>query len=79
VAIVVLDESTGHPFAPAQDAATSDPRFAEGWRELARVPTWGGHPCITYVRHDVAPAAPTVAAARRSAWLASVPDVSRPP
>jgi hypothetical protein len=79
VAIVVLDESTGRPFAPAQDAAVSDPRFAAGWRELARVPTWGDHPCVTYVRRDVAAAEPAVANARRRAWLSSVPDVSPAP
>jgi hypothetical protein len=79
VAIVVLDESTGRPFAPAQDAALSDARFAAGWRELARVPTWGDHPCVTYVRRDVAPAELAVANQRRRAWLASVPDVSPAP
>lgn len=79
VAIVVLDESTGRPFAPAQDAALSDARFAAGWRELARVPTWGDHPCVTYVRRDVAPAAQPVANARKHAWLSSVPDVSPAP
>jgi len=79
VAIVVLDESTGRPFAPAQDAALSDPRFAAGWRELARVPTWGDHPCVTYVRRDIAPAGLPVANARRRAWLELVPDVSPAP
>lgn len=79
VAIVVLDESTGRPFAPAQDAALSDPRFAAGWRELARVPTWGDHPCVTYVRRDATPTEVAVANARRRAWLASVPDVSPAP
>lgn len=79
VAIVVLDESTGRPFAPAQDAAVSDPRFAARWRELVRVPTWGGHPCVTYVRRDVAPADLAAANARRRAWLASVPDVAPAP
>jgi hypothetical protein len=79
VAIVVLDESTGRPFAPAQEAALADPRFAAGWREVARVPTWGDHPCVTYVRRDVAPAEPAVANARRRAWLSSVPDVSPAP
>jgi hypothetical protein len=79
VAIVVLDEHTGRPFAPAQDAALSDARFAAGWRELARVPTWGDHPCVTYVRRDVVPAATPVANARRRAWLSSVPEVSPAP
>jgi hypothetical protein len=79
VAIVVVDEATGRPFAPAQDAALSDPRFASGWRELARVPTWGDHPCVTYVRRDIAPVEPAVANARRYAWLASVPDITPAP
>jgi len=79
VAIVVLDETTGRPFAPAQDAALSDPRFAAGWRELARVTTWGEHPCVTYVRRDIAPVEPAIANARRRAWLSSVPDVSPAP
>jgi hypothetical protein len=74
-AIVVVDEATGHPFSPAQDAAMSDPRFAEGWRELSRVPTWGGHPCVTYVRRDVVRASAAGAAARMREWLAGVPDV----
>jgi hypothetical protein len=74
-AIVVVDEATGHPFSPAQDAATADPRFAEGWRELARVPTWGGHPCVTYVRRDVRAADEVVSSARVRAWLGAVPDV----
>jgi len=75
VAIVVLDESTGRPFAPAQDAAMADARFGAGWRELARVPTWGGHPCVTFVRRDRAPVDRAVAAARVDGWLARVPDV----
>jgi hypothetical protein len=79
VAIVVLDESTGRAFAPAQDVALSDARFAAGWRELARVPTWGDHPCVTYVRRDIAPAAAPVANARKHAWLSSAPDVSPAP
>lgn len=79
VAIVVLDESTGRPFAPAQDAALSDARFAAGWRELARVPTWGDHPCVTYVRRDLASVDLASANARRRAWLASVPDVAPAP
>ncbi len=77
--IVVLDESTGRPFAPAQDAALSDPRFEAGWRELARVPTWGDHPCVTYVRRDAAPVEVAAANARRRAWLASVPEVAPAP
>jgi hypothetical protein len=75
VAIVVLDEATGRPFAPAQDAALADPRFAAGWRELARVPTWGSHPCVTFVRRDLAPAPRATANARVGAWLSAVPDV----
>ncbi len=75
VAIVVLDESAGRPFAPAQDAVLADPRFERGWRELARVPTWGDHPCVTYVRRDLAPVAPPVANGRVHAWLSRVPDV----
>jgi hypothetical protein len=74
-AIVVLDESTGRPFSPAQDAAVEDPRFAEGWRELARVPTWGGHPCVTYVRRDVRAADEVATSARVRSWLGGVPDV----
>jgi hypothetical protein len=75
VAIVVLDDSNGRPWSPAQDAALEDPRFARGWRELARVPTWGGHPCVTYVRRDLTPAPQGNADARVKAWLAAVPDV----
>jgi hypothetical protein len=75
IAIVVVDETTGRPFSPAQDAVLEDPRFAAGWREIARVPTWGEHPCITFARRDVAPSSPAVAAARVERWLASVPDV----
>ena len=74
-AIVVLDETTNRPFSPAQDAALEDPRFAAGWRELSRVATWGGHPCVTYVRRDAAPAPEGVAAARVRDWLAAAPDV----
>ena len=76
VAIVVIDESTGRPFAPAQDAAFEDPRFAAGWRELARVPSWGGHPCVTFVRRDLAPRDRVTAAARAQTWLAREPDVT---
>jgi hypothetical protein len=75
VAIVVVDEATRRPFAPAQDAILMDPRFAAGWREVGRVPTWGEHPCITYARRDVTAAPPEVAAVRVQRWLASVPDV----
>jgi len=74
-AIVVLDEAKGQPFSPAQAAALEDPRFAQGWRELARVPTWGGHPCVTYVRRGAAPVSEAVAAARVRDWLAGEPDV----
>jgi hypothetical protein len=74
-AIVVLDEASGHPFSPAQDAAMEDPRFAAGWRELSRVPTWGGHPCVTYVRREASPVPEAVAAARIRDWLAAEPDV----
>jgi hypothetical protein len=73
--IVVVDEATGHPFSPAQDAALEDPRFAAGWRELSRVPTWGGHPCVTYVGRTAAPVPEVVAAARVRDWLAGEPDV----
>ncbi len=75
IAIVVIDESTGRAFSPAQDAAIADPRFAARWRELARVPSWGDHPCITFVRRDREPVAPDIAEARVRAWLAAVPDV----
>lgn len=78
-AIVVVDESTGRPFSPAQDAAFEDPRFAGGWRELSRVPTWGGHPCVTYVRRDAHAADEATAAARVRAWLDAVPDVTPAP
>jgi hypothetical protein len=74
-AIVVVDEATGRPFSPAQDAALEDGRFAAGWRELSRVPTWGGHPCVTYVRRGAVAVPEAVAAAREHAWLAAVPDV----
>ena len=75
VAIVVLDESTGRPFAAAQDVVLADPRFVARWRELARVPTWGNHPCVTFVRRDVMPVDRATAGARVGAWLAGVPDV----
>jgi len=75
-AIMVLDESTGRPFAPAQDAVMSDGRFASGWRELARVPTWGGHPCVTFVRRYLAPRDRAAAGVRVEAWLAREPDVA---
>jgi hypothetical protein len=73
--IVVLDESTGRPFSPAQDAVMDDPHFAAGWRELSRVPTWGGHPCVVYVAKDAAPAPEAIAQARVRSWLSAVPDV----
>lgn len=73
--ITVLDESTGRPFSPAHDAAMQDARFAQGWREVSRVPTWGGHPCVTYARRDIAPADHGVAVARARAWRQSVTDV----
>ena len=76
--IVVIDEGTGHPFSAAQDAALEDPRFAAQWRELGRVPTWGDHPCVTYVRRDLRPARADVAASRTSAWLYRVPEVKAP-
>jgi hypothetical protein len=74
-AIVVLDETTGRPFSPAQDAVFEDLRFAMGWRELARVPSWGGHPCVTYVRRDVVAAGDAASRERVRAWLDGVPDV----
>jgi hypothetical protein len=80
-AIVVLDESAaagGRPFSPAQAAALEDDRFRAGWRELARVPTWGGHPCVTYVRRDLLPASVEVSGLRVKTWLARVPDVKNP-
>jgi hypothetical protein len=78
-AIVVVNEATGRPFSPAQDAVLEDPRFTAGWRELARVPTWGGHPCVTFVRRDVAPVPDEIARARVRAWLDRVPDVTVAP
>ncbi len=75
-AIVVFDERTGHPFSAAQDAALEDPRFAAHWIEIGRVPTWGDHPCVTYVRRDVRAAGTEVAASRVRAWLSRVPEVS---
>jgi hypothetical protein len=74
-AIVVLDEKTGHPFSPAQDAFVADPRFAAGWQETTRVPTWGDHPCVIYARRDVARTTRAQAEARQQAWLARVPDL----
>jgi hypothetical protein len=74
-AIIVIDESNGRPFSPAQDAALADPRFAAGWREIARVPTWGSHPCVTYVRRDIVAAPSRVAEQRVQEWLHGVPDV----
>jgi hypothetical protein len=74
-AVVVVDESTGRPFSPAQAAALDDPRFASGWRELARVPTWGGHPCVTYVRRDLSPASDDATRRRLAGWLATAADV----
>jgi hypothetical protein len=75
-AIVVVDETTGHPFSAAQGAAVEDPRFGAGWREIGRVRTWGDHPCVTYVRKDVSAVRPEVAASRVRRWLSSVPDVT---
>jgi hypothetical protein len=75
VAIVVLGDR-GRPLSPAQDAAMQDARFAAGWQEVGRVPTWGGHPCVTYARRDVRPAPADVSNARVQGWLASVPDVA---
>jgi len=74
-AIVVVDERTGRPFSAAQDAALEDPRFAAGWREIGRVPTWGEHPCVTYVRRDVRAAPSKVGDERVRRWLDGVPDV----
>jgi hypothetical protein len=76
VAIVVFDEVTGRPFSPAQAAVLEDPRFSSGWREIDRVPTWGTHPCVTYVRRDLRAAPSAVTAERVKQWLASVPDVA---
>jgi hypothetical protein len=78
-AIVVFDETTGHPFSPSQRAVLEDPRFAAGWRELGRVPTWGKHPCVTYVRRDVQRADDRIAHNRREAWLSRVRDVAALP
>jgi hypothetical protein len=75
VAIVVIDEASGRPFSPAQDAALEDARFGGGWRELSRVPTWGAHPCVTYVRRDLRAEPDVVALARIRTWLRDVPDV----
>ena len=74
--IVVVDERTGRAFSPAQDAALRDARFAARYREIDRVPSWGDHPCITYVRNDRAVASPSEANRRIAHWLAAVPDVS---
>jgi hypothetical protein len=76
-AIVVLADG-GRPLSPAQDAALQDARFDAGWRELGRVPTWGGHPCVTYVRRDIGRVSEYAANARIQDWLASVPDVVVP-
>src|SRR4029077_13067332 len=76
-AIVVLADG-GRPLSPAQDAALQDARFDAGWRELGRVPTWGGHPCVTYVRRDIGRVSEDAANARIQDWLASVPDVVVP-
>jgi hypothetical protein len=75
-AIVVLDEGTGRPLSPAQDAAAEDARFPGGWREISRVPTWGGHPCVVYVRRDLQARSEATASARIRAWMAAVPDVT---
>jgi hypothetical protein len=75
VAIVVVDERTGRPFSPAQDAVLGDARFSAGYAEIARVPTWGAHPCVTYVRRGWAAAGQDVARHRVDAWLRGVPDV----
>ncbi|MGO9836832.1 MAG: hypothetical protein ACLP1X_21775 [Polyangiaceae bacterium] len=75
VAIMVIDERTARPFSAAEDAAMEDPRFVASWRELDRVPTWGDHPCVTYVRRDLRPARAEIAASRTRAWLGGVPDV----
>jgi hypothetical protein len=87
VAIVVLNdrgdsdeshETSARPFSPAQAATLEDPRFGVGWRELSRVPTWGGHPCVTFVRRDVYPASRAEVRSRVKSWLAKVPDVADP-
>jgi hypothetical protein len=78
-AIVVFDESAGHPFSTSQRVVLEDPRFAAGWRELARVPTWGNHPCVTYVRRDARRVGDEIARERRERWLARVPDVASVP
>jgi hypothetical protein len=74
-AIVVLDENTGLPFSASQRAVLEDPRFSEQWRELARVPTWGKHPCVTYIRRDARRVETSTARGRRETWLSRVPDV----
>jgi hypothetical protein len=78
-AIVVIDEATGRPFSAAQDAVVADARFEAGWREIARVPTWGAHPCVTYVRRGRAPDSEDIARRRVMAWLGGVPDVTPAP
>jgi hypothetical protein len=74
-AIVVFDEVAGRPFSAAQDAVAEDARFVQEYRELARVRTWGDHPCVTYVRRDLRDAGVEAGAARVRRWLASVRDV----
>lgn len=78
-AIAVIDERSGRAFSPAQEAVMHDARFAAGWREIDRVPTWGNHPAVTYVRKDRAAASGEVASARLGAWLKRVPDVAPAP
>jgi hypothetical protein len=75
-AIVVLDEATGRPISPAQDAAVQDSRFPLGWREMSRVPTWGGHPCVVYIRRDLSAQGEATASARVRAWMARAADVT---
>jgi len=74
-AIVVFDEATGCPFSASQRTVLDDPRFASGWREIGRVPTWGGHPCVTYVRRDLLPSDNDAASSQRRSWLANAPGV----
>jgi hypothetical protein len=73
--IVVIDERTGRAFSPSQDAALHDARFLQRYREVDRVPSWGDHPCITFVRIDRAAASPAESNRRIAAWLRGVPDV----
>jgi hypothetical protein len=75
-AIVVFDEAAGRPFSAEQAAVVADARFASSYREVARVATWGDHPCVTYVRRDVPDGGRVLAAQRIREWLDRVPDVT---